>query len=364
MSAKSNKKRSISKPKFLSSKKSKTKKDAPEEDAEGAAPRITSDTVAEHREEILSGARRFIYPLQHSRKRVVVISIAIITAIIIGSISFSALLLYRYQSTGNFAYQVSQVIPFPVAKVNGTYVPFEHYLFEMNYSLYYYRTISQEGVDIESSEGQQVLRQLKQDALEKVKLDEMARQLAKDNDINVTNEDINRQIELIRNNSGVGDSDEAFEDIIRSSYDWDINDLRRSLRTQLIRQSLPRVLDTETIGHAQEASQKITEGEKFEDLVATYSDDILTKDRKGVIGEISRTDTQLPPEFIEAAFSLGEGEVSGVVESRFGLHIIKINKIDGDTREVAHILFQYFDVEEFLREEISKVEVSDYITVE
>ncbi len=364
MSAKSKKRRIISKPKILDRKKRAKAEKTEEEDT--AAPRITSDTVAEHREEILSGARRFIYPLQHSRKRVVVISTLIILAILLGSLGFSTLLLYRYQSTSNFAYQVSQVIPFPIAKVDGDYVLYENYLFEMNYSLFYHNTITQEGVDIGSSEGEQVIRTLKTGALEKVKLDAMAAKLAEENGIEITQDDVNHQIELIRNNSGVGDSDEAFEEIIRSSYNWDQNDLERSMRLQLTRQSLPQVLDTETIEQAHEVKQLLDDEGDFAELAEKYSDDLLTRESKGVIGQISRTDTQLPPEFIEAAFSFAEGETSSVVESRFGLHIIRINKIDEetDTREVAHILFQYFDVEQFLRDELAKVEVVDYITIE
>jgi hypothetical protein len=40
-------------------------------------PRITNETVAEHREEVLGSARKFIYPLQHSLKKIVFISVGI-----------------------------------------------------------------------------------------------------------------------------------------------------------------------------------------------------------------------------------------------------------------------------------------------
>lgn len=331
---------------------------------EDSAPRITSDTVAEHREEILSGARRFIYPLQHSRKRVVVISSLIIGAVIIGSVAFSSLLLYRYQSTSNFAYRVSEIIPYPIAKVDGKYVAYENYLFELNYSLFYYNNYDQEGVDIDSVEGEQLVKQLKSQALEKVKLDAMARKLAEANNITISEDQIDRQIEVIRNQGGIGDSDQSLAEILRSSYNWDIADLRRTIKLQLLRQSLPRLLDQETIQDADAATQELAAGAKFSDVVLKYSDDQLTKDGGGVLGVISRTDTALPPEFIDAAFSLGEGETSDIVESRFGLHIIKVNKVTGDEREVAHILLQYFDVDQYLRDELEKVEVVNYITIQ
>jgi hypothetical protein len=328
---------------------------------EPLAPRITSDTVAEHREEILAGARRFIYPLQHSKHKVVVISSTIVALVIFGSLMLSSLMLYRYQSTNRFAYRISQIIPFPVTKVDGDWVPYENYLFELNYSLFYHENNDQEGVDINSSEGQLLVQQLKVKALEKVKLDAMAKKLADENGIKVTDEQIQKQIELIRNNGGIGDSDETFNEILRSSYNWNVDDLERTIRLQLTRQSLPRVLDTKTIETANFVEQRLADGGKFEDLVKKYSDDELTADKAGVIGLISKTDTLLPPEFIEAAFSLEEGQTSALVETRFGLHIIRVNKIEGDQREVAHILLRYFDVEQFLNDELSKVEVVDYI---
>ena len=344
--------------------RSKPKKQAVKSDDDGEAnPRITSDTVAEHREEILSGARRFIYPLQHSRKRVVMISSLIIAGVLIGSVVFSSLLLYRYQSTSNFAYRVSQILPYPISKVDGSYVAYENYLFELSYSLFYYNNYNQEGVDIDSSEGEQLVAELKSQALEKVKLDAIAQQLADRNGIEVSEEQIDRQIELIQNNGGIGDSEQALEEILRSSYNWDVNDLRRTIRLQLLRQSLPRLLDEQTITDADAAKAELEGGAEFGATALKYSDDALTKEANGVIGLISRTDTALPPEFIEAAFSLEEGETSEIVESRFGLHIIRINSVEGDEREVAHVLFQYFDIDQFLRDELEKVDVVDYISV-
>src|SRR6478672_386206 len=47
-------------------------------------PRITNETVAEHREEVLSSARKYIYPLSHSKRRIVAISAAIFVALLFG----------------------------------------------------------------------------------------------------------------------------------------------------------------------------------------------------------------------------------------------------------------------------------------
>src|SRR5947207_5990262 len=42
-------------------------------------PQITNETIAEHREDVLSGARKYIYPLAHSNHRIVVITSVLVS---------------------------------------------------------------------------------------------------------------------------------------------------------------------------------------------------------------------------------------------------------------------------------------------
>jgi peptidyl-prolyl cis-trans isomerase NIMA-interacting 1 len=71
---------------------------------------------------------------------------------------------------------------------------------------------------------------------------------------------------------------------------------------------------------AQEALEKLKGGTPFSDVVATYSDESGAASRDGSIGAIERTDVAAP--FADAAFQLKTHEVSDVVESPFGFHVI------------------------------------------
>src|SRR5690606_8446654 len=44
------------------------------------------------------------------------------------------------------------------------------------------------------------------------------------------------------------------------------------------------------------------------------------------------------PQFDSAAFSLRPGELSGIVESSYGLHIIRVHRLRGAERQARHIL--------------------------
>lgn len=71
-----------------------------------------------------------------------------------------------------------------------------------------------------------------------------------------------------------------------------------------------------------EVQAKLEEGASFEELAKEYSDDPGSKDNGGDLGYFQRRMMVKP--FDEAAFSLEPGEISDVVETRFGFHIIKV----------------------------------------
>ena len=69
--------------------------------------------------------------------------------------------------------------------------------------------------------------------------------------------------------------------------------------------------------------QKLKDGADFDKLVQEYSMDKGSVEKNGDIGFISRRQTVMP--FDEAAFNLKKvGDISGIVKSRFGYHIIKL----------------------------------------
>jgi len=76
---------------------------------------------------------------------------------------------------------------------------------------------------------------------------------------------------------------------------------------------------------------------RFEALVSLYSEDPGSKDRQGEYA-INRTDKQWDPEFLRAAFRLKEGQISNVIKSKFGYHLIKMVSRAGDDAVVRHIL--------------------------
>ncbi len=82
--------------------------------------------------------------------------------------------------------------------------------------------------------------------------------------------------------------------------------------------------------------ERILQGERFSTLAVLYSQDPGSARQGGEIG--FRTRQELDPEFAKTAFSLKEGQVSRIIQSAFGYHIIQMIGREGEQVNVRHIL--------------------------
>jgi peptidyl-prolyl cis-trans isomerase SurA len=83
--------------------------------------------------------------------------------------------------------------------------------------------------------------------------------------------------------------------------------------------------------------QRVLKGEEFSTLAILYSQDGSARNG-GELGFVGRGD--LVPEFEAAAFKLRKGEVSEIVETKFGFHIIQLIERRGERINVRHILLK------------------------
>jgi len=81
---------------------------------------------------------------------------------------------------------------------------------------------------------------------------------------------------------------------------------------------------------------RVMAGERFSSLATAYSEDPGTKSRGGELRMASRT--MYWPEFSDAAMTLKEGQVSQIVQTPDGFHLIQMIEKQGDMFNARHIL--------------------------
>jgi peptidyl-prolyl cis-trans isomerase SurA len=86
----------------------------------------------------------------------------------------------------------------------------------------------------------------------------------------------------------------------------------------------------------QDIRQKIIDGRSFASMAAFYSEDVVSAAKGGELGFVGRGD--LVPEFEAAAFALKGKDISDIIETMYGFHVIQLIERRGETINVRHIL--------------------------
>lgn len=98
-------------------------------------------------------------------------------------------------------------------------------------------------------------------------------------------------------------------------------------------------LDKYAHDHLESIRKEIVNDHKdFETMAGLYSDDPGSRNNGGKYEGVSRKGGGWAPEFVAAAFKLQNGEVSPVIKTQFGYHIIQMIRRRGDEADLRHIL--------------------------
>lgn len=94
----------------------------------------------------------------------------------------------------------------------------------------------------------------------------------------------------------------------------------------------------EAIDKLKGLKERILAGENFADLAKIYSDDFGSARNGGDLGWMKRG--SLVPEYEAVAYNLQPEEISDIVESEFGMHLIQLKERRGNNIHTRHILIK------------------------
>ncbi|MDR1300468.1 MAG: SurA N-terminal domain-containing protein [Candidatus Nomurabacteria bacterium] len=287
---------------------------------------ITSKNIDEHREEILKEAKKFKYPLQYARHKVLIntIIVLVVALIIFGAASWFAL--YQKQARGDFFYTLTRVFPVPVATVDGHSVKYENYLLRLRSSLHYLQAGGSE-VDLNSEDGEEYIEHIKRQELVEAEKNALVYALASENDIAVSDEEVTDFINDSMKTTDASLSLQAFEKtVLNDLYGQSLLEFRSLVHDSLLRSKVMLAIDTDAKSRAEKLlSVALSAPDGFAELVKVDSDDEAKA--SGGIVEVEITDNINDPNgIIATARSLEKNAIAKqLIVGTDGYYIVKLN---------------------------------------
>jgi len=194
------------------------------------------------------------------------------------------------------------------------------------------------GLDLKTSAGQDTLKSLKQQVLDQMINDVVVSMQADREGIKVTDDDLNVRLAQMIQDAGSVDNLNAY----LTKNQLSLGDLCSQVRNQLLGEAmLNRVtaaiptnaeqvhalhILVATAQTADAVRQQLVAGKDFATLAKQYSQDEASKANGGDLGWFPKG--VMDPNFETVAFQLKIGEISQVVQTQFGFHIIKVLEHD------------------------------------
>jgi len=238
--------------------------------------------------------------------------------------------LYAYGKTDKIDRIASNFYLFPIAQANRIILFDREYQYKVYWASNYAKKAQVE-----------IPADLKSKILEDMVNSVVAIQQASANNIKVTGKDISFAIDQAISELG---GEQKAKEFLKDYYGMKLSDLstlmipviyQDKLKDSLFKQVKVRHILIKDEGKAKEVLQKIKDGGNFEDLAKQFSEDEGSKGDGGLLagGEYLNRDSGIIPEFTDAMMSLKKGQVSDLVKTQFGYHIIKVEDVKGTVNQ-------------------------------
>ncbi|MBI3889864.1 SurA N-terminal domain-containing protein [Candidatus Saccharibacteria bacterium] len=340
--------------KFLRSKLSKK--------TQQPSSRITNETVAEHRERILAGGRRFKYPVQYARHRLVFNTILISVVALVLITSFIGWQLYPQQNSSTFFYRITRVLPLPVAVIDGENVPYSSYLMGYRSQAHYLET--KEGINLQAPDSKSQVDYIKRKALDDALSDSYAAKLAREKGIKVTTKQVDDAIAYQRKSRDGIASQETYDAIVRDHFDWTPSEAREVTARKLLRQEVAYSIDSGATDKRDKVIELLKTESDFDKIVKTVGGSGSSKVTAGVTPLVPRTNQD--GGLAAKAATLEKGATSDAFKSSSGdgYYIVRLLDSNNDGR----ISYAYIKIPlTMFKDQFDKVrkdgKVNEYITV-
>jgi len=291
--------------------------------------RITNETVAEHRERILAGGRKFKYPVQYARHRLVInaIIIALVAIIILVAIGWQQL--YSAQNSGTFFYRVTRVLPLPVATVDDETVRYSDYLMRLRSQEHWLSTKGQ--IEQGKKDNERQINYIKRSVINGAEADAYAAKLAREKNITVSDKEVDDVVNRSLQTANGTISQELYDASTLETLGYDRDEYRLLIRQSLLRQKVAYAIDTAAAQVSQTVEKQVADPNADFDAIAKQVGGGVQAGNSGLVRK-----TNQDGGLTQAAMKLTVGQTSGAVKSTTGDGYYFVKLLEINTSELSY----------------------------
>ncbi len=317
------------------------------------------EKLEERREEILAQGRKFKYPMQFAKHRLVFITIAIAFVALAAATLFGWVSLYKNQSTSDVLYRITTVLPIPVAEVDGEKVRFSDYL--MIYRSSIMPVEQQNGSsDEEANDVESIRRFYKRSALTEAEKYAYAQKLSKELGVTVESVQVDEAFSEHLKIGGTERSEESFLKVLKDNFGLSKDEYKRMLYLSLTEVEVSKVIDKEATDKVAQAEQLLaTNGGDFhataEALGIDYEETGELIDIMNVDGGRSTKAYEMTPGQISAPFVSQNGDC---------YYILKL--VDKSDARVSYVSLgiKFTELDRLFDQVVEEGKIKEYISLE
>ena len=323
---------------------------------------ITQQNLEESREEILAKGKKFRYPFQYAKHRLVIITIlisivALTTFCIIGWVQ-----LYKAQNTSDVMYRFTKAFGVSVAKIDGVSVRYSDYLMLYRSSI---KSIERQQGALDNSDDSNRLRDYyKRRALDSAEEYSYATAKLEELGKSVSESEIDAIIKEHKTIDGETRSDEAFSGIVRTNFGLDMNEYRRMIKLSLAKRNYSVEIDTKANQLVEAITKDLKTSKDLKAIAKKYeNNEIMELESLTELVDASNLDSGRA----STAFGLKEvGDVSEKFLSKNGdgYYFVKLTAREGNRVQYDSVWIRFTEFDKRINQIRSDNKVEEFITVD
>jgi len=240
------------------------------------------EKVDERREEVLAQGRKFKYPLQWTKHRIVISTVLIAFVVIAVLIVGGWLALYRFNMTDDLLFRVTKILPISVATVDDESVRFSDYLMLYRSSI---TSIERQSGQVDNEASIEALRaQYRRAALSEAEKYTYAVKLAHENDITISDEDVDAEFERHLHIGGIERSEDSFVKIVEDNFGLSKTEYKRMLYLTLLKAKVEEKIDKKASELASKVEKMLAEnGGNYTAVAEALGEEIVYEETGGYV---------------------------------------------------------------------------------